>query len=91
MTLDDYVRVLEKALMTEMTEVRLTGPEDDRDNVHCQLIDQAECQKLAAYVACGKDDVAPVCESFRPVDASCQVICEVVRGLGVPAFWLPPM
>src|SRR5579875_2973471 len=56
-SLDDDVRIVEQALPVDRAEVSLAGTEDDRHDVHRDLIDQAERESLAADVACGQGDI----------------------------------
>src|SRR5437763_1409259 len=48
----DHVRILEQMVIADVAEVPLARTEGDRDDVHRHLIDQAQCQSLAADIAC---------------------------------------
>lgn len=89
--LDHDVGILEQVLSVDLTEVALSVAEHDRDDVHRDLIDQADRERLAADIAGAHCHHAVTGALLRLCHRSREVVEERHVGLGVPALGFGPV
>ena len=85
------MRIVEQVLVLNAAEVALARAEDDRHDVHGDLLHEPGSKDLASDVAGVYGDGALAGQVLSFGDRGGHVINEMVGRLGVPAFGLGPV
>jgi hypothetical protein len=83
-TLNHDVGILQQLLPVKTSEVPRAAPEHHRYDVHRDLVDEPECQRLPADIAGCDGNVAVDGEFLGDVDRAAYVVDELAGRLGMP-------